>query len=1028
MGYPAMAWVQPADTLYQEAQQAFQERQFDEAYQTYEKAGVAFFENQQWIPYLRCRIEMARCSQFTSIVSRQAIKEIVAPAMEVIHTNPLIKQSGEAVECYQFLARHQWAIEGDYDAAILSYEESLNICDLLGDTARHYRMSTLADLSHVYSNKEQFDQALLYALEALNISQTIYGENHVENGPRYYNLGFTYYRKGHFDQAIREIRKGIQILEENQGPEMQIGLGYNNLAAVYVAKLDQEGAFESSQAAEQILTKYLGPGHEAIANIYWDLGAMYIDLELYDLAEENLQKANTIFNTNFGPSYPQLPQLYHQLGFCHDRTGQYARGEKWHLQAYELNLSTYGPLHPRTGESYRQLASHYNLAGNIEKAGWAINEGLEVIQSPGNQSDMLRAWIYDEQGNMLSLQHQYMESAASFEEAVKAICFSSDNGIHVSADETFNPLYFTVFKSKKTKALFLASRQKEDPEILKLALTEAQAAHDGIRRLRYSYQNAESRLFLQKRARKHYDLMLEILFELWQKSGDESYLSQAWQISEQTKSLLLLEAIKATDLKFSGIPGELLDTLKNLRQDLSFHQQNILELQTEGDTVGLFHQQTNFFRIKNKLSVFENQLAERYPEYESLQLELAPISIREIASRLLSDNTVIEYYLADSILYLFTISNQAIHWERTLLPPDFKELMHSFNNECRNLEKILRNPQEALRDFHRQSTQLSSFLFSTSLSERLESVENLTIIPDQELGYISFEALTHPVTKDYLIERYVIHYAYSASLYHLELLTKDKMSLDYFAGFAPGYSFPASNSDATDMAMAELYRAGPYDLPGAQQEVREISKLFKGKTWLGEDATEEVFKAEASNYSILHLALHGLIDEKNPMLSRLLFHQRDSSKNGALNAYEIYNLDLNANLAVLSACNTAAGSLRSGEGILSLSRAFAFAGIPNLIASLWRADDDASAKIMIDFYEGLTKGLTKGRALRQAKLEFIRDQKSETYQHPYFWSSFILIGENNSTFTASSYLLWWIGGITIVFLLVVLGQKYRFNR
>ncbi|NND32845.1 MAG: tetratricopeptide repeat protein, partial [Saprospiraceae bacterium] len=393
--------AQPPDSLWKEAQSAAENRNFDKAYLLYEQAGDSYLTTGFYKNYLRCRVEMARSSQFTSIVSREAIKEIIDPAIMLIEETQQLKNSREAAECYQFLARYHWAIKGDYDLAIEDYQIALNICDILGDTANQEKMAAMADLSHVYSNREEFDQALDYAASALMLSKKIYGEEHVENGPRYYNLGFTYYRKGHYDRAITEITKGINLLQKNQGSEMQIGLGYNNLSAVYVAQLDQEGALQSSNAAEAIFSKFLGPGHEAIGIIEWDLGVMYLDLKNHEFALDHLLKARDIFQQNFGPSFPQLPQLFHQIGQCYDQLNQYAEAERWHKKAFQINSSQYGTAHVRTGESLRNLAQHYIISNQLEKADDAIAAGLKIVRDPKNQSDLLNAWLYEQKGALL---------------------------------------------------------------------------------------------------------------------------------------------------------------------------------------------------------------------------------------------------------------------------------------------------------------------------------------------------------------------------------------------------------------------------------------------------------------------------------------------------------------------------------------------------------------------------------------------------------------------------------------------------
>ena len=202
---------------------------------------------------------------------------------------------------------------------------------------------------------------------------------------------------------------------------------------------------------------------------------------------------------------------------------------------------------------------------------------------------------------------------------------------------------------------------------------------------------------------------------------------------------------------------------------------------------------------------------------------------------------------------------------------------------------------------------------------------------------------------------------------------------------------------------------------------------MQGKAWLAREATERNFKENANNYGILHLAMHGLLNDQDSMFSKLLFIQNDTLEDGFLNAAEIY--DLNAQLAVLSACNTASRKINRGEGIMSLSRAFMYAGCPSIVASLWKAPDAATSKIMVHFYENLNKGLTKSEAIRQAKLAYLEDNPGIS-SHPFFWSTFVAIGDmqpiEKNNFWQS---VWWqillvVFFTALVFLLVrkVMGR------
>ena len=166
----------------------------------------------------------------------------------------------------------------------------------------------------------------------------------------------------------------------------------------------------------------------------------------------------------------------------------------------------------------------------------------------------------------------------------------------------------------------------------------------------------------------------------------------------------------------------------------------------------------------------------------------------------------------------------------------------------------------------------------------------------------------------------------------------------------------------------------------------------------GNQATERKFKAIAENYDVIHLAMHTIIDNKNPMYSKLAFVDvRDSTEDGLLNTHEIYNMNFKAELAVLSSCSSGDGQMYKGEGVISLARGFSYAGCKSIVMSLWEVEDESSVKIMSYYYRELKTGKSKNEALHDAKLKFLKEA-GPVKAHPYFWSTFIGIGDQAPLF------------------------------
>ena len=173
-----------------------------------------------------------------------------------------------------------------------------------------------------------------------------------------------------------------------------------------------------------------------------------------------------------------------------------------------------------------------------------------------------------------------------------------------------------------------------------------------------------------------------------------------------------------------------------------------------------------------------------------------------------------------------------------------------------------------------------------------------------------------------------------------------------------------------------------------QTEIETIAKLMKGDTFLGDDASVKNFKEQALDASILHLATHAEIDNNNPLYSKLVF-----SKDSVLTASDIYTLPINAELAVLSACETGFGKVEKSEGVMSMSRAFQYAGVSSTVMSLWKVPDQETAKLMELFYKYLKKGNSKDEALKNAKTEYLKTTDDVVLKHPFYWSGFVISGD-----------------------------------
>ena len=375
------------------------------------------------------------------------------------------------------------------------------------------------------------------------------------------------------------------------------------------------------------------------------------------------------------------------------------------------------------------------------------------------------------------------------------------------------------------------------------------------------------------------------------------------------------------------------------------------------------------------------------------------ISLKDVQKSGIEKNTVIlEYSLGDSSSHLWVISSDKYKMIKLPDRKTLQELVETFRFS-------ILNPDQDNKAFLQQSGQNLYKYLIQSAEPYISRKSNLVILPDGVLNYVPFQVLiTDPPDKQsdqtyteisYLVKKYPISYGQSSSVLmnlieerHQETDSQQKLK-DLIAFGDPVYINNGSDNNTSRSGFKRLEHSG--------NEVESIVGFFKaGMTdiYLRENASEENVKQNnrLSEYRYIHFACHGQMDEKNPEKSSLVLSQDSpSSEDGFFQASEISVLKLNANLAVLSACQTGLGKLIRGEGMIGLSRSFMYAGTPSVVVSLWSVSDISTSILMKKFYENLIrKGLTKAEALHLAQISMIKDEK---YAHPFFWAPFVLTGD-----------------------------------
>ena len=273
----------------------------------------------------------------------------------------------------------------------------------------------------------------------------------------------------------------------------------------------------------------------------------------------------------------------------------------------------------------------------------------------------------------------------------------------------------------------------------------------------------------------------------------------------------------------------------------------------------------------------------------------------------------------------------------------------------------------------------------------LKEKKHLVIIPSGVICDIPFQALMNENGR-YLIEDFSISYAPSLNSLAEMQTNRRKLAGQIYKGDFLAFGNPKLSAE-TVSRLRSRYRDGKLNnLPEAETEVKTIGKFYpNNQIFIGGNATEDLWREEAVNYRILHLATHGLSDGDKPLYSHVLL-SADADDDGLIEGREIADMKLTAEMVVLSACETARGRKIDGEGMVGLAWSFAAAGVPTIVASNWKVDSENTAELMIDFYTAINqnKQISKAEAMRRAALKTLAAEKTH---HPFYWAGFAVYGD-----------------------------------
>lgn len=958
--------------------------------------------------------------------------------------------------------------QGYFDSAIVALNSSIRYrSQVVGhnDSSQSITYNTLG-VSYFY--KSHYDSALKNYEKAYKLALLRKYPQDADLAMFLQNIGIINAQKGEYDKAEEELTTSLKIYEKvlkSDDPELSmIYLNVGRLKAILNKDLE---ALTYYNKAEDILN-ISSPSHPNFGFIYSNKGQTYVHLADYEKALIYFNKAlslsvdihhpwNLSLNMNIGYVYEQkkdyenalkyylasLPEeedseasikTYANLASLNNSLNNIKKADKYYRKAIDLSIKYLGREHPETGLLYTRYGYFllFDPVNNSELE--YFNKALAIsIKNFGEKSREVSN-NYMHIGSYYYTQNKIDQSLKNYQKAIIAIIPDFNNPDIYSNPEIENSdadRYLVNALNGKAEALRMLGTGMD----LRHSLETYKLSIKVIDNLRSAYQDEESKLLISDLSNSTFQKTVDVGIKIYKATNDFNYLSEAFRYADKSKSAVLIRSIHDVESQhFTHIPENILTLEKKLKLNVSTFRRLIYEEKqnSQPNENMIKSWESKVFENTVRIDSLANILEKEHPDYYKLKYTEPSINVADIQKSLDNDRVLLEYMISDSILNIFAISQKSMDVFTVLIDSGFHNDIQTVVSATSN-NSMFSATEKDFKSYAIAASRLYDLLMRPVTKSYNQ--QKITIIPDGEMGYLSFDLLLtgFPDTTmmdfrklPYLINEKIISYSTSAILQFSDFRKRERKATKNFLAMAPSYENLTSSKEPVSYTDENGEKTYLLPIPGVENEIKGINKSVSLRKISGQEATERRFKEEAGQYNVLHLAMHTLINNNQPMLSKLVFSQNnDTLEDGLLNTYELFSMDLNAGLAVLSACNTGSGKLLEGEGIMNLARGFIYAGVPAIVMTMWSVDDQSSAEIVKSFYKYLRNGMPKDEALRQAKLDLLA-QGDLLRSHPFYWAAYINVGDNSPMHFRNILLTRFLYGFSS--LLIIGALLFLFNK
>jgi CHAT domain-containing protein len=850
-----------------------------------------------------------------------------------------------------------------FPAAIRTYEKSRQYFEQAG--LQRDVIYILADLGALYFIQEDYEQAKAYSERSISIADSIKPDSQPAAWPDDFGRARALQTLGEIDSRAGAHERAVQKLQESLVLYEQLGRG-NSSYDLYIVRIYSALGREYPEIGESARALlYLGKALEIanaqsdknmIASLHNDTGYLYLEQEDYAQAHAQFSQSLKIYAAL--KNQREEARVLLNLGVVDQRRANYEEA----LRYFRLSLQSA----KATDIVEVQIAANEGIGvvltakRDFHGATDALDNALATAKSLSDKSRQTEilwrmAQTNYEMGN-------YGQSTALAENALTL----------ARASHLMKLTYLT------TSALGESYAAEKKSDLAIETLTQAVGQLEQLR-VQVAGREVETQLFLENKIAPYHSLV-DLLIE-------KGKTLDALQYAERAKGRVLLDVLSngKPDLPKGLTPAEKVETERLNRKISEINDR--LKKQESGNSPSLNSLYAQLDAARLEYQSFQDALYVAHPNLSTRSGRTATLTPADVDGLTQKDDTgYLEYMVEKDRVSLFVLTKDKATgasdlnvYFLTIKPEDLARKVNEFH--------------DMLADQHPTYASVARELYTLLIEpaeQQLRDVAMICIVPDTFLWNVPFQALIARNDR-FLIEDRALFYAPSLSV--LREISRKKPTTEKTDSSVIAFGNPVIGKD--EQRDAELC-----PLPEAETEVISIAKSFgqtDSKIFIGRDASEKTFKTLAPTYSVIHLATHGIIDNRQPLYSHLLLTKTegDLENDGRLEAREIIDMNLNADLAVLSACETANGRISPGEGVIGLSWAFFVAGTRSMVVSQWKANSASTSELMTTFYQNLHSDQnesqkSKAQAIRLAALTLLRDDR---YRHPFYWAGFVMIGK-----------------------------------